>query len=156
MRINEVVDVPDELGECSSLVELDLSNNEIPALPESLSALKELAMLRVGANCLEALPLRLCLDFQGLQELQLFGNPLPNVPSSMNVRGNAECTRLLGLLENLFRREELLHGSVGEATPEKKAAAEEAPLKPQDGAGGGSGKPRPSRPTRRKPAAAAA
>lgn len=144
MRINEVASVPEEIGECASLVELDLSNNEIPALPEAMAGLRELAMLRMGANSLEQVPLRLCTGLSGLQELQLFGNPLPNVPSSMNVRGSEECARLLGLLENLIRRQEILEGDTSEKTP-----VEKSPSKPQ-GAGAG-GKPRPSRPTRKKP-----
>lgn len=148
MRINEVAGVPEEISECTSLVELDLSNNEIPALPEAMAGLKELAMLRLGANSLEQLPLRLCTGLSGLQELQLFGNPLPNVPSSMNVRGSEECARLLGLLENIFRRQEFLEGDSPETVPE-----EQSPNRPQGPAAGA--KPRPSRPTRKKPPPAA-
>ena len=62
----------------------------------------------------------------------------------MNARGSEECARLLGLLENLFRRQEFLEGDSPETVPE-----EQSPNRPQGPAAGA--KPRPSRPTRKKP-----
>ena len=103
--MTNLVSVPEEIGTCLSLVELDMSNNMLAEVPGVLGELPGLMILKLAANSLEELPLEVCR--LQLQTLTLYGNLLPNVPSAMNVTGPEACQTLLELLETHFRKDQL-------------------------------------------------
>ena len=92
---NQLVHLPSELGQLSSLSALILSGNKLQTLPEELSHLANLRSLRLHDNQLQALPTNL-IKLTNLKELSLRNNPLvmrfvkewPNtVPSLLELSG---------------------------------------------------------------------
>ena len=60
--------------------------------------MRELAALKLAANQLRKLPYEM-FGLEYLEEIQLFGNPLPNVPSVLNVKGASQCKFLMQTLQ---------------------------------------------------------
>jgi Leucine-rich repeat (LRR) protein len=53
---NQIKSIPETIGELKSLKSLDLSGNQIRVLPETIGQLENLEGLWIGKNCLSALP----------------------------------------------------------------------------------------------------
>ena len=79
-----------------------MSNNALRSIPPSLATLARLASLSLAANRLLELPMAV-LGMDTLEELALYGNPLPRVKEPFNAKG----VEVSGcpLLESVFERE---------------------------------------------------
>jgi small GTP-binding protein len=88
---NQLKALPESLGQLTQLRSLDLSGNELTALPESLGQLTQLQSLDLSGNQLTALPESLGRLTQ-LWSLYLFGNQLTALPESLG-----RLTQLLSL-----------------------------------------------------------
>jgi len=72
---NDIVQLPDALGDCRSLQKLMLAGNRLRSLPASLAHCHTLELLRISANQLTHLPEWL-LQMPSLAWLAFAGNPL--------------------------------------------------------------------------------
>ena len=80
----ELKNVPKEfLTMCPSIDTLELQNNELAELPDSLGALANLKTLRLSFNKLTKLPVEGFQMITNLQTLQLYDNSLARLPDSM-------------------------------------------------------------------------
>jgi len=78
---NELVALPQSIGNLVELVELAAQNNRIKALPDTFTKLERLEILDVSKNLLRRLP----LDFgsmTALKKVQVSGNALTSLPDS--------------------------------------------------------------------------
>ena len=58
-------------------------------------------MLKLGSNHLFDLPHEFC-KLPNIEEIQLYGNEMPRLPVSLNVKGHKEALNLLSLLVEYF------------------------------------------------------
>ncbi len=79
---NQLTALPESLGQLRKLQSIDVSSNQLTALPESLGELAELQSLDVSGNRLTALPKSLGQLTQ-LQSLDVSGNQLTALPKSL-------------------------------------------------------------------------
>ena len=79
---NQLTALPESLGQLTQLKQLSLANNQLTALPESLGQLTQLQTLGLANNHLTALPQSLGRLTQ-LQTLSLFHNQLTALPESL-------------------------------------------------------------------------
>lgn len=115
---NKLVALPDEIGQCASLMDLDVSCNHIRHLPPQLGQLNALRSLNVRNNLLLELPIEITylrlvqLDVSenriatlplelksmtSLESLELNHNPLVSPPSSVCMRGRVHVFKYLAL-----------------------------------------------------------
>ena len=80
--------VPEEIGELTQLVELDLRKNEIAILPNSLKKCVEIEHLNFGDNKLTELPQELITSLSKIRELYLYRNKIEALPEDMGVLRN--------------------------------------------------------------------
>ncbi|KAJ9478955.1 putative Adenylate cyclase (putative), partial [Pseudozyma hubeiensis] len=85
---NQLVVLPDTLGDLKRLEMLSCSNNLLATLPESIGALKALKELLVHNNNLKTLPQSLWLC-QSLVHINLSSNLLESFPTAPDVRNDA-------------------------------------------------------------------
>jgi Leucine-rich repeat (LRR) protein len=78
---NQLTAVPESFGRLSQLTKLELSGNQLEALPESFGRLSQLTKLDLYGNKLEALPESFG-QLSQLTELALYGNQLEALPES--------------------------------------------------------------------------
>ena len=60
MRINQLTDLPESIGQLEYLDELSLQNNALKSLPESIGKLTNLRVLNLENNNLNTLPNSIC------------------------------------------------------------------------------------------------
>lgn len=94
LSISTSLQIPATFGKLYALKELNLNNNRLTGIPNSLSNLN-LASFKVAANRLESIP-RGILSMNSLEEFQLYGNSLasqvPSIPPSVlnaNIQGRS-------------------------------------------------------------------
>jgi Leucine-rich repeat (LRR) protein len=90
-----------ELSGMAKLVELDLSRNKLPELPQALTSLVKLRCLNMEHNHLYGLPPRILECLSSMQELRLNDNDLTILPDEI---GNLKRLKLLTLHENALVR----------------------------------------------------
>jgi hypothetical protein len=81
---NELQQLPVEMGRCKSLTTLSLSHNRLAELPASLLTLGNLRTLDLASNNLSSLPYRFG-DLKCIRSLNLSGNMLHELPSSFSL-----------------------------------------------------------------------
>ncbi|XP_067932868.1 uncharacterized protein [Watersipora subatra] len=86
---NGVRQIPDSLGSLTSLRELNLSINPIEVLPESITALSSLEELDLPWCDISQLPESLG-SLKSLRKLNLFGNPIEVLPESITALSSLE------------------------------------------------------------------
>lgn len=101
-----VSDLPESIGNLSSLKKLDLSNNKLTILPESIGQLSSLQTLSLNRNKLSTLPKSIG-KLSSLKELYLSYNKLSTLPESI---GNLTSLERLSLYYNKLT---ILPGSIG-------------------------------------------
>ncbi|ELP94890.1 villin, putative [Entamoeba invadens IP1] len=74
---NEIVEIPDTIGDCIGLTYLSLAKNQLVSLPPTMSRLKSLKQLILYGNKLKNLPL---LDKSGLTHLDVADNEFDVIP----------------------------------------------------------------------------
>ena len=80
---NYVTTLPAKLLECQSLTELRVAHNQLVRLPEALGELATMTLLDVRNNVLQALPASLIL-LHNCQKLRLSGNRLSQLPEPLS------------------------------------------------------------------------
>ena len=90
---NHLTTLPESIGQLKSLKLLNLCNNQLAALPESIGQLESLEKLYLGINQLATLPESIG-QLKSLQDLHLNNNQLATLPESI---GLLECLRSLYL-----------------------------------------------------------
>ena len=93
---NLLTSLPDEIGNCPSLVEIRLNGNQIERLPESIGMLENLESLNLSSNQLETLPRNLS-GLRILKSLNLESNNIHTIPDSI---GHLEMLSDLNLAKN--------------------------------------------------------
>ncbi|KAG9511081.1 Protein flightless-1, partial [Fragariocoptes setiger] len=78
-----VQNMPRNLGTISTLVELDLSSNQLHRIPEDLADLKNLRRINLSENCISKLPDEIGDWWPKLESLNLSSNRLTKLPSSI-------------------------------------------------------------------------
>ena len=79
---NQLTALPESLGQLTQLQSLDLSENQLTALPKSLGQLTQLVVLSVWDNSLAHLPNSL-KELKSLEEIDVSGNKLSELPTSL-------------------------------------------------------------------------
>jgi len=79
LSYNQLTDLPPDIAELTSLAVLSLSHNQLTALPHEISKLTNLTALRLSNNQLTALPPEIG-ELTSLTTLDLRDNPLPIPP----------------------------------------------------------------------------
>jgi len=87
---NKFTEVPEEIGEMTQLVELDLRKNELAILPFGLRKCVNLEHLNLGDNKLTELPEELVRELGKLRELYMYRNKLDTLPDNLNLLVNCE------------------------------------------------------------------
>ncbi|GIL47348.1 hypothetical protein Vafri_4192 [Volvox africanus] len=73
---NSLEALPDELGSCARLEELDAQSNDLAVIPAALGQLKRLKMLQLDNNRIFAVPPDVLYGCTVLQTLSLHGCPI--------------------------------------------------------------------------------
>jgi hypothetical protein len=84
---NALTALPDSIGKLTNLTKLRLFNNELTALPESIGALTALTLIQLRQNKLATLP-ETFGALIGLTKLVLWRNPLTALPNSITALTN--------------------------------------------------------------------
>ncbi|MBL9182291.1 MAG: GTP-binding protein [Verrucomicrobiaceae bacterium] len=92
----KLASVPEVLGQCRDLKELDLSNNRFTNVPEAIGRLTALQKLRLSCNYLTTVP-ELLRQLTELQWLDLVGNQLTSVSPAL---GQLKAMRRLDISGN--------------------------------------------------------
>jgi internalin A len=79
---NQLIALPNSIGELITLLVFDLRNNKITVLPDSIGELKNLISLWLSHNQITALPDSIC-DLRNLTSLQLNHNQITALPDSI-------------------------------------------------------------------------
>lgn len=90
--MNKISVLPEEIGFCSRLSELDLSANAIDSLPTSLAMCNQMVILNVAMNKISDIPTDIFSLLVQLRELQLYKNKLTELPPEIgNLKGDTLC-----------------------------------------------------------------
>ncbi|XP_016662385.1 leucine-rich repeat-containing protein 1 isoform X2 [Acyrthosiphon pisum] len=98
---NFIQSLPDSLSELTNLEVCDFSNNNILTIPESFKSLKNLKSFILNNNSLSTFP-KIIEDLINLEILDLYANKL-NICPSWNINSNI---KLLDLEQNVFSTED--------------------------------------------------
>lgn len=91
ISINRIREIPDEIGHCQRLVELDFSSNLLESVPVGLAMCINLNLLNLGANKIAVLPPDIFTALIQLRELQLYKNKLTALPPEIgNLKGTGD------------------------------------------------------------------
>ena len=93
---NQLMSLPESIGNLPDLIELDLHGNYLTSLPKSIGNLSSLTKLNLSNNQLISLPETIG-NLSNLVELDLHGNKLDNIPESI---GNLSSLTKLNLSNN--------------------------------------------------------
>jgi Leucine-rich repeat (LRR) protein len=117
LRRNTIVSIPEELCECQELRTLDLSENQLQALPRSIGRLAQLTSLSLQHNKIAELPAEIGA-LRGMKVLKLHDNMLAALPHSIG--------QLSNLMELCLQENELteLPLELGQCTSLRKLYAE--------------------------------
>ena len=118
---NKLEYLPDSIGELYGLTHLSLHRNQLQALPRSIGKLRSLRELNLGDNCLQFLPYELG-DLRLLQKLAIYRNKLEQVPYTIG-----SCTSLT-VLDLAINRLMLLPSQLSKCERLKELYAEHNPL----------------------------
>lgn len=104
---NQLTELPEDIGELTSLKELHLENNQLTALPEAIGELMELEELYLGHNQLTALPEGI-VQLTELHHLNLGSNQLTTLPESIGALTELEhlhlgSNQLIAIPESITR-----------------------------------------------------
>ncbi|MCS7018149.1 MAG: LamG-like jellyroll fold domain-containing protein [Cytophagales bacterium] len=81
---NRFTRLPHEIGNLSKLVNLLLDNNQIEEIPEQIGQLRNLQVLRIGGNRLRTVPQSIVGTFGSLRVLNLADNSIESLPPAFN------------------------------------------------------------------------
>lgn len=98
-----LTELPDAIGNISTLERLRLSNNKITALPETMIQLTNLKILFLHKNKLTEFP-TLLQDLPNLSHIDLSQNPLHTLPSTLEASPKLE---RVGMFKTLIERDSL-------------------------------------------------
>ena len=98
LQENRLTFLPETISNCTHLVEVNLTKNQLAALPTSVGMLKNLRILRLGQNSFECLPHEIGY-LSNLCYLDLHGNKLWYLPFSI---GKLNRLKYLNLANNRF------------------------------------------------------
>jgi Leucine-rich repeat (LRR) protein len=98
LNINNIATIPTSISSLTQLKELYLWKNELESLPESIGNLKNLKKLNLRLNQLRSLPNALG-NLSNLRELDLHDNKLVSLPESIS---HLKCLEVLNLSWNLL------------------------------------------------------
>ncbi|MFX1538834.1 MAG: TIR domain-containing protein, partial [Promethearchaeota archaeon] len=90
--------LPDDIGRCGDLKNLQLGENRLNSLPKSLGNLRDLQKLELQRNQLSSLPTSIG-NLVNLKELNLYDNQLSSLPASI---GNLTNLHVFNLWHNLL------------------------------------------------------
>lgn len=94
----QLEDLPDCIGLCINLEELNVANNSLRSLPKALGQCKHLKKLNAEYNQLESLPETGCIDLcTDLEELNVANNKLRSLPNNL---GQCKYLRVLHVEHN--------------------------------------------------------
>lgn len=89
LSLNRIREIPDEIGYCQRLVELDFSSNLLETIPVGLAMCIHLNLLNLATNKITNLPADIFTSLTQLRELQLYKNKLTVIPPEVgNLKGN--------------------------------------------------------------------
>lgn len=94
---NLIAEMPSEIGNCPSLVELDLSANAIEIVPVNLALCQNLELLHLGNNKITEIPPEVFSSLTKLRELQLYKNKITILPPEI---GNLQSIERLSVASN--------------------------------------------------------
>ena len=123
-------ELPAEIGQVTSLEDLDLGRNMLSELPPEIAQLQNLRQLKLQGNQFEAFPV-VILELESLQALFLGDNKLIGLPPEINRLSNLQQLHLqnmdsiwlpyeIGSMENLRRLE--VRGSEPFGVPESRSS----------------------------------
>ena len=88
MGFNKIREIPDEIGYCQRLVELDFCSNMLDSVPVGLAMCTQLYLLNLGANRITSIPADIFSTLIQLRDLQLYKNKLTVLPPEIgNLKG---------------------------------------------------------------------
>jgi Leucine-rich repeat (LRR) protein len=90
MGYNLLKVIPEEIGECIHLIEVEFSNNAIEALPLSIANCHDLQHLHLGSNKITEIPSEIIAGLSHLKELQLYKNKITVVPPEIGMLNDLE------------------------------------------------------------------
>lgn len=94
---NELEELPDFIGQLSSLIELWLDNNFLTTLPPEIGELRNLQCLDVSENRVDELPEEI-YGLQSLTDLILSSNVLHELPEGIGMLIKLSCCFLIWLI----------------------------------------------------------
>ena len=97
---NQLKLLPDNLVECSQLWELELTKNQIIALPQRIGLMKSLNTIHLSNNCLERLPITMGA-LRLLVRLELESNKLVALPETLD---HLLCCESINVNDNLLTK----------------------------------------------------
>ena len=101
--MNQIKEIPEEIGKLKALEELRCSNNQIQKIHANIGELSNLRVLTLSTNSICTLPLKSLLSLTQLHSLTLFNNPIADqVPDqfSSNESISQFCQSLLNTKYN--------------------------------------------------------
>ncbi len=117
-RVGSALPLPDNIGNLTSLIKLNLDHNQVGSLPATIGNLTTLQQLKLGVNRLTSLPEAIG-QLKSLQTLWLNGNELSSLPETLgNLNELRElklvCNKLSSLPESIGQLKSLQELSLGD------------------------------------------
>lgn len=99
-------ELPPNLRLCSGLIHLNFDENNVQELPEWLEQMTNLEVLSMARNRLEKIPPNLLISLQHLEELDISGNKLSDIPKFVHCspmqKLNLSCNNLTHIPSNVL------------------------------------------------------
>eukprot|EP00602_Paraphysomonas_sp_CaronLab_P011789 CAMPEP_0185042626 /NCGR_PEP_ID=MMETSP1103-20130426/42460_1 /TAXON_ID=36769 /ORGANISM="Paraphysomonas bandaiensis, Strain Caron Lab Isolate" /LENGTH=458 /DNA_ID=CAMNT_0027582727 /DNA_START=8 /DNA_END=1384 /DNA_ORIENTATION=+ len=100
LSLNKIKELPDEIGYCQKIVELDMCSNVLDVVPSGIAMCTQLVLLNLAANKIATLPTDMFSTLVQLRDIQLYKNKLTALPPEI---GNLKSLRRLSLSSNNLR-----------------------------------------------------